>query len=485
MYAHYGSDEFVEAMQLRGKCFIRLAAFEQAILDTEMALTYGGFSPERALLKAICLHSRNQFIPLKNYLRLIKDKVEDFQDEPLLEELGQTHLSFSHLFSFVSDPNFNQQTSRPTDLLSNPPVLFYIESLTSYKAIYELDPRCKIANDDYKGRHFMATEDISKGSTLLVERSYSLVFDRQSQLEHCLFCQKTVKGGIPCTQCSEVIFCSELCSQRAWDHFHGHECTLLSMFKDSYNVSLHMYRTIAAIGHRQALAVQEEFQKQLSKVQQTSGNKKDKSAAKVLHEATIDDFLGDESLRTTAHYRQDSEQRLKMYRMNQALIDHNHMYEDYYDICYMGVSIDVALLLFLKAMITEEKSAISDGNEEKEVLWDRLKHLKFDHFHGLKGMQNEQTHFLSGTLGEYMTLIGIIQLNIRKLVTNVFSWNIYDDSYQVKKSVATCQCLVGSFINHSCDPSVEWDFRNGCIVYTATRDIAAGTEINNSYGPHR
>lgn len=482
MYAHYGSDEFVEAMQLRGKCFIRLGAFEDGLLDIEMALTYGGLNAERALLKAICLHSRNQFIPLKNFLRSIKGKVEDFQDGPLLEELDKTHLSFSHLYSFVNDPNFSQQTSRPTDLLSNPPVLFYIESLTSYKAIYELDPRCKIENDDYKGRHFMATEDISKGSTLLVERSYSLVLDRKSQLEHCLFCQKIVRSGVPCTQCSEVVFCSEVCSQRAWDHFHGHECTLLSLFKDTFNVSLHMYRTIAAIGHHQALAVQRDMQKQLSKIQVSCSNKKGE-AAKVLHEQFIDDFLGDERLRTTAHYRQDGEQRLKMYRMNQALIDHNEMYEDYYDVCYMGVSIDVALLFFLKAMITEERNQITNENEEKEVLWDRLKVLKFDQV--LKGMQNEQVPFLSGTLGEYMQLVAIVQLNIRKLVTNVFSWNIYDDSYQVKQSVATCQCLVGSFINHSCDPSVEWDFRNGCIVYTATRDIEAGTEINNSYGPHR
>lgn len=472
LYAPFGSDQFVEAAQLRAKCFIRLGRFEQALLDIEVASAYGGFSAERALLKAICLHSRNQFIPLKSFLRSVQDQVEGFDDGPLLEELGKTHLSFSHLFAFVNDPNLNQQTSRPTDLLSNPPVLFYIESLTSYKAIYELDSRCKIENDDYKGRHFMATEHISKGSTLLVERSYSLVLDRQSQLEYCLFCLKTCRAFLPCKQCVEVVFCSEACSQRAWDLFHRHECTLLSIFKDTFNVSLHMYRTIAAIGHRQALAVQQDFQKQLSEIQaQDSNNEIDVS--KVIHEKTIDEFLNDENLRVTAHYRQDCEQRLKMYRMNQALADHNDMYEDYYDICYMGVSIDVALLFFLKEMLSENSAP-------DEVLWDRLALINFNQ---LQGLQSKMP-FLSGTIGEYVQLVAIIQLNIRKLVTNVFSWNVYDDSFQVKKNVATCQCLVGSLINHSCDPNVEWDFRNGCIIYTALRDIEAGAEISNSYGPH-
>ena len=119
--------------------------------------------------------------------------------------------------------------------------------------------------------------------------------------------------------------------------------------------------------------------------------------------------------------------------------------------------------MFLQRFLNDD----SKEDEENKVIWDRLCFKQVPQVVEFVDMQP----FLSGTIDDFMSMIAIVQLNIRKLVTNVFSWNIYDDSYQVTKNVATCQCLVGSFINHSCDPNVEWDFKNGCIVYLTTRYV--------------
>lgn len=467
--------------------------FEQALNDVEMAILYGGFHPERALLKGVCLHSKTRFKPLKDYLRSIN--VEGFDDKPVLEELNMMHLSFSYLYSFIDDPNFAHKTTKPTDAWNNPPVLHYIESLTSYRAIYELDSRCKIQNDDYKGRHFMANGFIPLGTTVLVERTYSLVLDGQSQLERCLYCHKTCPGFVPCKRCVEAIFCSESCSQHAWDLFHKHECKLISLFKDTYNVSLHMYRCIALIGVKQALAIDDKMQNQqsqyMSQLKEKMGETSPEQARNLINDDIIVDYMEDEDLRTTATFRQSKSQLQKMYLMNQALLDHNDMFEDYYDTCYMGVSLDVALMLSFQQFLAGE------GDHLDGLLWDQLETKRFERLDA----NTSDSPFLGSTLGKFMQLVAIVQLNIRKLVTNVFSWNIYDETYQVKKSVGTCQCLVGeltgevansltfadnlliiagSLINHSCSPNVEWDFKNGCIVYTSLRSVFSGQDFSDT-----
>jgi hypothetical protein len=38
-------------------------------------------------------------------------------------------------------------------------------------------------------------------------------------------------------------------------------------------------------------------------------------------------------------------------------------------------------------------------------------------------------------------------------------------------------------MNHSCDPNTHWEFIDGKIAFTTTRNINAGEEINDSYGP--
>ncbi|KAI2810113.1 hypothetical protein BLOT_001269 [Blomia tropicalis] len=483
--APFGEETFVKGYELRSKCFVRLHENSQALSDIEVAIKFGGnVDPKRVLIKAIILFLKNQFKPLKDYLRSLNIRKNDlftnFDDSVVLSELGLTHLTYKYLLSFVEDPNFATRTTK-SDNAMTPSSENYMEQVTKFMVNYNLDNRCKIKNDSYKGRHFMAEGYIPKGSVILVERSYSLTLDKESQLEFCLFCHKACKSFIPCKHCTEAIFCSFECLNYGWKISHRFECTLLSIFKDSFNVSLHMYRTIASIGVEKALLIEKDLRHQREEQlklldDNESSSQNAKKAKNQVYDQLINDYLEDETLRETVNYRQTLEQTQKVYRMNQTLLDHNETYEDYYDVCYMGVSIDVSLLHLLHMFLSTD-----DEQLDQNLIWDRLYSKQPQSVDNLM----DDTPFLSSTISDFISLISIIQVNIRKLVTNVFSWNIYDESYQVKKSIATCQCLVGSLINHSCDPNVEWDFKNGCIVYTTTRNIEKGEEINNSYGPHR
>ena len=500
LYATFGSETFVKAFQLRAKCFIKLSQYEHAFFDIEISGKYDDDKKiaehhnrlmERILLKAICLFSLNRFKQLKDYFRslsnLLDDMDKNFDETKILAELNLSHLTLSYLRNFINDPNFANQTNKPTDSVTNPGVLHFMESLVTHKQNYIKDPRCTIQHDDHKGRHFVAKDLIPKGTIILVERSYSLTLDIASQFEYCLYCLKRCSAFIPCRNCVEVVFCSENCLQHAWNRFHRNECTLINLFKDSFNVSLHMYRAISITGgFKTVLLVQEEMenrfnqfyehlmqqqaeQKQQQQDQELFKKQLEQCAKNLLKDEIINDYISDYSLRDSPSFQQTDQQLIQIYRMSQVLLDHNELYEDYYDVCYMGVSMDVALLLMLwQFMITS-----NEGEDNKQIGWHHLKELikSVEPITNIDYNCHLMSHLLllNNTVDEYIRLIVIIQMNIRKLITNVFSWNNYDDNCCVTKTVATCQCLIGSLINHSCNPNVEWDFRNGCIIYTALR----------------
>jgi hypothetical protein len=72
--------------------------------------------------------------------------------------------------------------------------------------------------DDKKGRQAHATEDISVGSTLSMDDCVAAHLNPdnpQKMLSYCLHCLKNVSVVYPCTDCSQVVFCSSECQELA------------------------------------------------------------------------------------------------------------------------------------------------------------------------------------------------------------------------------------------------------------------------------
>lgn len=329
------------------------------------------------------------------------------------------------------------------------------DALTKCENFYKFDSRCKIVNDEFKGRHLKATDFIPSGTEILVERCYSLVLDASTRLQFCLYCNEYCGNkSIPCRYCKHAIFCNEKCFEYAWEMFHRHECLIIPLFNDSLNVSLHMYRIIVRIGVKSVIDLHR--QSKCTKAQFTENND--------LSNLIIDEYLENENIQKTPDYLQDQEMKIKQYQLFSTLLDHNEKFESYYDINYMGVAIDVALLLLLNDYL-DSHSQNKDIPHWQNLCNDILYSTNNTNF-------KDVTEFIifNQTFDYFTELVEIILWNIRKLSTNVFSWNYYfkPPDYVYKKFLATCQCLVASYCNHSCNPNVEWDFKNGFIIYTTT-----------------
>ena len=83
------------------------------------------------------------------------------------------------------------------------------------------------------GRGLVAMRDIEIGEVLIVEKPFSSTLLPGFSLNHCNNCCNRVLSPLPCTECSEVVYCSENCQKTAWDVFHKCECDVLSAIREA------------------------------------------------------------------------------------------------------------------------------------------------------------------------------------------------------------------------------------------------------------
>ena len=83
------------------------------------------------------------------------------------------------------------------------------------------------------GRGLVAMRDIEIGTVLVVEKPFSSTLLPGFSLSHCNNCCKRVIAPMPCSECSEVVYCSETCQKIAWDVFHKYECDVLPAIREA------------------------------------------------------------------------------------------------------------------------------------------------------------------------------------------------------------------------------------------------------------
>lgn len=453
----FGGKSFVEAYSLRAKCNLKILELDNALYDSNVAIKYGGVNFEQILIKSIALYSLNRYQELKDFI--LQEAVssvtvvEDIEDE--MKQLG-----FSFTFEYLK--KFANSEVEPEAKI--PELNDKLTKVVNFKMNYTIDSRVEIVVEKHKGRYMKAKELIPMGTTILAERSFSIVFDSHVRHEYCLYCfARCVGQCIPCRYCVDAVFCNEDCFENAWKLFHQHECLLLSVFNDPNVSSEHMFRTLSRIGLSNAIAICEKFDRLKVNPEVVSKSVlEEKSVARVINDSIIEFYLNNETLRLVPSHQQSEEQRSQVYEMHCTLLDHNDMFEAFYDVSYMPVAINVAILLLL-----------SEHLQKQTNLPCRYRLIDFDEIEQMLEViqleENiEQCKVFGASFSTFVKLVEILLINIRKMCTNVFSWRQLNGSRK-KRQVAACQILVGSFVNHSCDPNVGWIFQNGCAVYTSLR----------------
>lgn len=89
----------------------------------------------------------------------------------------------------------------------------------------------KIAYTKKFGRHLLAAKDYAPGDIIFVEKTYVTHINRRMIFTNCDYCLKTAWSGVPCSDCSWTIFCSEECRDKATEIYHDVECSLIPFLK--------------------------------------------------------------------------------------------------------------------------------------------------------------------------------------------------------------------------------------------------------------
>ena len=92
----------------------------------------------------------------------------------------------------------------------------------------------KLCDSPSKGRHIVAKQDIGVSDVLFVEKPFASVLLPQFYRSYCNHCYKKLSdvSVMPCLKCSQVMYCSEQCSQQSWSQYHRFECGFLDVMHD-------------------------------------------------------------------------------------------------------------------------------------------------------------------------------------------------------------------------------------------------------------
>ena len=89
-----------------------------------------------------------------------------------------------------------------------------------------------------KGRCFVASQSITKGSIVHESSPFSAVPDAESRQRVCGHCLDFVKLPVTysCKTCQHIVYCSESCAQINLEQYHALECEFLKtvQFPSSY-----------------------------------------------------------------------------------------------------------------------------------------------------------------------------------------------------------------------------------------------------------
>lgn len=105
----------------------------------------------------------------------------------------------------------------------------------------------------------IANKDIPVGEVVIVERAYaSIVLPKFDQI-YCHHCCHRVIAAFPCQQCSEVMYCSDLCSKASWEQYHNFECKCLATVKGAnFGLGYLSMKMVLKAGLSQVLEYQKE-----------------------------------------------------------------------------------------------------------------------------------------------------------------------------------------------------------------------------------
>ncbi|XP_060839916.1 SET and MYND domain-containing protein 4-like [Rhopalosiphum padi] len=279
----------------------------------------------------------------------------------------------------------------------------------------------EIQNSKEMGRGLFASKNIKPGEILIIEEPIAGVFKNSMWMFNCNYCFKRCLSAIPCSKCSQVVYCDDTCLQKAYASYHNTECSLVYPLKEDPTVE-------------------------------------------PTHDLALRCFMQLVNVMGIDHYCS----MVQKYNESNFSCDgsSNHLIDPFYSIYALDgneVKRTVSNLFFMHCTASMMVSLLLLN--------------KFDIPSNLLGTVGESlVHLLCiANLNSYASI------ELSKYIGKS-SDNIVANRPATFDSVALILCTAYSLINHSCDPNVIVQTYSGIEVTRAIQPILKGSQVFTDYG---
>lgn len=410
------------ALANRSAALYSLTRYRLCLLDIDLAVKYG--YPEANMFKLLirkikCLHIlsvwANDVEQIKADLKcmLKKSDVKDY-----------VKVEISNMFDFLQSTQPEDMQKDELDMVDE--TIMKISNTS--KTLSQAADCVEMSYDADRGRYLLTNKDISYGRLLLAEEPYVCVLAPNKRDQYCYNCfGKLHSCGIGCSNCTQVLYCSESCRINN-SNTHTYEC---NDFLD--------YQEILGVAYIAALL--------LFKINF------ELSSIPIYNRKTVEKKSLDEVLQISPSDWPDIVFK-NDYASVLSLMDHS---EDYGYDELMGFALTAAYLMigFLDHFV-DSSPCLTDSSQQLITGSIVLRHL-----------MQLQTNLISILDQDFhnLTSVGHSISNIQERPIGV---GIYPTI---------------SLLNHSCSPNILSIFHRNKFLARASKSLDCGTEINYCYGP--
>lgn len=438
-HASYNSKEMALAVANRSAALFYLGAYEECLKDIELALRNSYPESLRYKLytrKAECMDKLKRYqeaIDAYNCaLELLKHANLGDGEEKELQIIMNRSTAQMKLRDSVSENNVINDcsdvgTSDKSEMkfVEAVPAISHGESETFAYASSALSLRY----DTSKGRHVMTNQDVRAGDIIFVEKPYAFVLLPDYYRQYCHHCCKQCTTPIPCTSCTNTLYCGECCRDSSWQEYHKYEC--------SGGLELLQSVGIAHLALRVVLKA-DPLCSENSKFRNDPPDKLDCVAT-----------FGNKCNNYPAVY---------------SLLPHIEDMEN--DDFFQYAMTATLLLIYLKEST--------------------------EYFNNRQNIEQIELLHISNKSELNIDFIGrLILRHIAQLICNAHAITkiesmpaIHGVTEEAQVRIATAIYPSVSMMNHSCNPNIISSFCGEYVVVRASRAITAGLEVFNCYGPH-
>ncbi|XP_044005594.1 SET and MYND domain-containing protein 4-like [Aphidius gifuensis] len=211
-YAPAGSSELSLAYANRSAVLFKARLYEDCLLDIERSLESD--YPDKLKTKLFLRQSLcSKALKPSSHIETGISKANAIQWLPYLKKYNPT-------YDIIEEyPRMIDELTEPREIIK-----FIPEIKNDNAIIVGASDAVELKKTNENNQHIVATRDIKSGEFIYISEPFAATVSDELRFTNCWHCCRSTWAGVPCDNCSAIIYCSDICKKKAWNSYHNIEC---------------------------------------------------------------------------------------------------------------------------------------------------------------------------------------------------------------------------------------------------------------------